>query len=333
MGKAPPRRPPGAVRRDGGLGFFQKLLVFGGGPVLGWCLLHWAGLFSRSPAVRSLDRAGFQDFLNAHPDGALVEFYTQSCPFCQKLAPEFEAAARELRAKGRAPLASLDANAEPEVAKRLDLQYYPRALWFWKGDHVEELPRASEKTAAEIVEFVEWASAPVLQEIPTKAELVEALPTLRATLPESRFFVVGFTGTAAGLHEALEVAAQRHRRQAAFLSIPEAGATDGATTLKAYGQAESEDIAYEGSVTVEGVREWVKDIMDKATRASLETKKQEMTAKKEELQKTLEEREAENRNTQEKLQATLHKTKEVLEQKLEEQKLAEAGSAAEPAAS
>ena len=83
--------------------------------------------------VIALDSNTFDDTL-LKEDLLLVEFYAPWCGHCQRLAPEYERAAKQL-AELEKPikLAKVDATKETEIAKRFDVSGYPTLLVFRNG--------------------------------------------------------------------------------------------------------------------------------------------------------------------------------------------------------
>lgn len=215
-----------------------------------------------APAVQQLDDASFDKFLAANPEGALVDFYTKSCGFCTKLAPEYEKAAKKLVKEKGPALAAVDQDTGAEVMKKFGIERFPTVMWFWQGKQVLELPRASEKTADKLVEWAHWAAGAAVQELDTKEEFDGALSTLRSSLHAKARLMVLFKGGSEGLREAFEEAAQRQRTTTVFLYIKESLA-DG-TELHSYGGDESKDEVYSGASTTEAVGQWVKEVLEKA---------------------------------------------------------------------
>ncbi|MED6167123.1 Protein disulfide isomerase-like 1-4, partial [Stylosanthes scabra] len=59
----------------------------------------------------------------------MVEFYAPWCAHCRELAPEYAAAASELKNYG-VVLAKIDATAEQELAHEYDVQGFPSIFFF-----------------------------------------------------------------------------------------------------------------------------------------------------------------------------------------------------------
>lgn len=274
MPKAPPRKPSGAAGSFG-LSKGQTQCVIAA--VVIAVIIGLSHVFSpteedaatpaaagkAATAVTALDDASFDKFVASHPDGVLVDFYSQSCKFCVKLAPEFEKAAKELK-KGGPPLVSVESESGAAIVQKYGISRYPTVLWFWKGQNVLELPRASEKVAAKIVDWAKWAVTPAVQELETRAEFDEALSTLRSSLHATGRLMVAFHRDGSeGLLPAFEAAAQRGRTSTVFLYI-KTGNAAGEPMLKSFGQKEADDEEHKGAATEEEVVKWVKETLDKA---------------------------------------------------------------------
>lgn len=83
--------------------------------------------------VAVLKEGNFSEFIakNKH---VMVEFYAPWCGHCQALAPEYAAAATELKGEN-VMLAKVDATEEAELAQKYDVQGYPAVFFFIDGLH------------------------------------------------------------------------------------------------------------------------------------------------------------------------------------------------------
>lgn len=233
-------------------------------------------------AVTPLNDDNFAEYVaTLHPGGALIDFYTGSCKFCTKLAPEFESAAYLLsHIEGGPPLASVDQETGKVIMATFGIERFPTVLWFWKGKNVMEFPRASEKNASEIVKWAKWAATPAVQELDTKEELEGALPTLRSSMHKNARLMVAWNREGSeSMRKSFEEAAQRHRSTTVFLYIKEASENKPITS---YAAEDSKDEVYEGSDNVTEVIQWVK-----ATLESARPPKEEAAEKESSTQKAL----------------------------------------------
>ena len=80
-----------------------------------------------------LKEGNFSDFVTKNKF-VMVEFYAPWCGHCQSLAPEYAAAATELKADG-VMLAKVDATEENELAQEYDIQGFPTVYFFVDGVH------------------------------------------------------------------------------------------------------------------------------------------------------------------------------------------------------
>lgn len=94
--------------------------------------IHQAPEFDEKDVV-VLNDTNFTDVVNKNRF-VLVEFYAPWCGHCQALAPEYAAAATELKGDN-VILAKLDATEDNEVAQKFDVQGFPTILFFIDGVH------------------------------------------------------------------------------------------------------------------------------------------------------------------------------------------------------
>jgi thioredoxin 1 len=94
--------------------------------------------------VRQLDDATFQDSINQSARPVLVDFWAPWCPPCRTLAPTIEAIAEQF--DGRADVAKLDIDQNPETATAQGISSIPTVLIFRGGRVVDRIigaqPRA-----------------------------------------------------------------------------------------------------------------------------------------------------------------------------------------------
>lgn len=79
-----------------------------------------------------LKDSNFSEFIDKNRY-VMVEFYAPWCGHCQSLAPEYAAAATEL--KGEVVLAKVDATEETVLAQKYEIQGFPTVFFFVEGVH------------------------------------------------------------------------------------------------------------------------------------------------------------------------------------------------------
>ena len=101
--------------------------------------------------VHELDNATFQDNINQGARPVLVDFWAPWCPPCRALAPTIEAIAEQF--DGRADVAKLDIDQNPETAAAHGIRSIPAVLIFRGGQEVDRIvglqPRARYERALE----------------------------------------------------------------------------------------------------------------------------------------------------------------------------------------
>lgn len=115
-------------------------------PVCGRC---GAELLAAAP--RELDEAGFERIVERHGMPVVVDFWAPWCGPCRAMAPQFEAAARQMG--GRATFAKVNTDVEPDVAQRLGIRGIPTLAVFADGREIGRVSGAM--PAADLVRWVE----------------------------------------------------------------------------------------------------------------------------------------------------------------------------------
>ncbi|OVA10144.1 Thioredoxin [Macleaya cordata] len=108
-----------------------------------------------------LKEGNFSDFVEKNRY-VMVEFYAPWCGHCQALAPEYAAAATEL--KGEVVLAKVDATEENELAQKYDVQGFPTVYFFIDGVHK---PYPGQRTKDGIVTWIKKKTGPGVHNITT----------------------------------------------------------------------------------------------------------------------------------------------------------------------
>ncbi|KAM7504436.1 hypothetical protein LguiB_003340 [Lonicera macranthoides] len=132
-----------------------------------------------------LKESNFTEFLEKN-QYVMVQFYAPWCGHCKALAPEYAAAATEL--KGEAVLAKVDATEESELAQKYEVEGFPTLYFFVNGVHK---PYPDQRTKDSIVSWVKKKTGPGLYNLTSTKEAEYILAT------ESKL-VLGFLETLMG---------------------------------------------------------------------------------------------------------------------------------------
>jgi len=215
---------------------------------------------SATASVQELSTSNFDSILG-NTDVALVEFFAPWCGHCKKLAPEYEKAAKTLKASNPdVMLASVDATVEPSLASKFGVSGYPTLKIFRRG--VESGPYEGGRDAASIVKFMRKQAAPASLAIKTVEEL-------KKFLEAPAYAVVGFfESESETLFNAFKTVADGNRDDYRF-----AYTTD-AAVIKEFGKPntitvfqpkqwqnklEEAKITYEGKPNSNAIKSWVAD--------------------------------------------------------------------------
>lgn len=122
--------------------------------------------------VHVLKKDTFNDFMNSH-DLVLTEFYAPWCGHCKALAPEYEAAATELKEKN-IHLAKIDCTEEADLCQEHGVEGYPTLKIFRGLENVK--PYTGPRKSGPIASFMVKQSLPPVTTV--TADNIEDVKTL-----------------------------------------------------------------------------------------------------------------------------------------------------------
>ncbi|KAH6760361.1 PDI-like 1-3 [Perilla frutescens var. hirtella] len=141
-----------------------------------------------------LKQSNFSEFIEKN-SFVMVEFYAPWCGHCQALAPEYAAAATELKDEA-VSLAKVDAAEEAELSQKFDVQGFPTIYFFVDGVHK---PYPGQRTKDAIVSWLKKKTGPGLHNITTTEEA-------ERILADEEKIVLGFLESLVG-HDSEELSA------------------------------------------------------------------------------------------------------------------------------
>ena len=129
-------------------------------------LLCLALAFERDEEVIVGTQDNFQEILDSH-DKVLVEFYAPWCGHCKKLAPEYAAAAAELK-KEDIDIVKVDATENGDLGQKYGVKGYPTLKWFVNGEPTDY---TGGRVKDEIIQWIHKRSGPPSTELKNPSEL------------------------------------------------------------------------------------------------------------------------------------------------------------------
>ena len=168
----------------------------------------------------------FDEVINANSH-VLVEFYAPWCGHCKKLAPEYAAAAAELKTSGnKAVLAKVDADSEKELGTKFQVEGFPTLKWFVNGKPQEY---NGGRVTKDIVSWIEKHTGPAYKTINSNEELAAEI----AAAKQKTVVLAVLTDHAGKVAQEFFTAAQDDASGAVFLVSSPGSVTEGAPATDA----------------------------------------------------------------------------------------------------
>ncbi|XP_050212414.1 protein disulfide isomerase-like 1-4 [Mercurialis annua] len=142
----------------------------------------------------------------------MVEFYAPWCGHCQSLAPEYAAAATELKGED-VVLAKVDGTEQSELAQEYDIQGFPTVYFFVDGVHK---PYPGQRTKEAIVTWIKKKIGPGISNLTTLDDAERALTS------DSKL-VLGYLNSLVGPESEELAAASRLEDDVTFYQTVNAG--------------------------------------------------------------------------------------------------------------
>ena len=110
-----------------------------------------------SSAVAELTDATFDEVMVSSPEPVVVEFWAQWCPPCRTMAPILESVATDY--DGRLRLVKINADEQPDLARRFEVVSVPTILVFTDGEL--RLRMIGARSRAQLLDEIERATGSI----------------------------------------------------------------------------------------------------------------------------------------------------------------------------
>jgi thioredoxin 1 len=110
-----------------------------------------------SSAVAELTDKTFDEVIVSSPEPVVVEFWAQWCPPCRTMAPVLESLATDY--DGRLRLVKINADEQPDLARRFEVVSVPTLLVFTDGEL--RLRMIGARSRAQLLDEIEQAAGPL----------------------------------------------------------------------------------------------------------------------------------------------------------------------------
>ncbi|RAL07562.1 protein disulfide isomerase PDI1 [Aspergillus homomorphus CBS 101889] len=202
--------------------------------------------------VISLSTDTFESFMSEH-NLVLAEFFAPWCGHCKALAPKYEEAAIELKAKD-IPLVKIDCTAEEDLCRSQGVEGYP-TLKIFRGPNSSKPYQGARQAESSIVSYMVKQSLPAVS--PVDGNNLEEMKIM------DKIVVIGyFDSTDKTTHDIFETFAESQRDNYLFAaaSDPAVAKAEGVQqpAVVLYKDFDEKKAVYDGEIDQEALLGWVK---------------------------------------------------------------------------